>query len=69
MTIVTKANIGDRVWFMSNDKCQSGILKRINIEIENKLSAKISYTASYNTHFEYHGSEVFTSKEELLKSL
>lgn len=82
MTIETKYNIGDVVWFMNNNKvCNTHINGiRVDCDPENSgfayysLEAKplikqVKYTLGYGHDGFHNESELFPSKEELLKSL
>lgn len=63
----------DRVWFLFDNKVVDDIIVAINIEITNPGSTEFHeyYKVSrYNSGPKYrHGSLLFKSKEELLKSL
>jgi hypothetical protein len=72
MTIETKYNIGDEVWFMEDNKTKTIIISMILISCgDNTLlsdKVKITYTISGRTN-QYLESELFPSKELLLQSL
>ena len=65
MTISTKYNIGDTVWFMHDNKCVSKKVENINIDVYHKY---VQYMFDENSIWlsEKH---LFSTKEELLKSL
>lgn len=73
MTIETKFNIGDEVWFMSRSKCASSQVKGVRIY---SIDGKYSYRSScieidydlgdYGSYEEFN---LFRTKEELLDSL
>ena len=76
MTIETKANIGDTIYFMEDNKVQSSKVCFIAIDVSQKRnewtreedsSVKISYTTEQRTIIQEE--LAFTSKEDLLKSL
>ena len=70
MTIETKYNIGDEVWFILGHKARQGKILEI---VFNKVGYKlIGY--HYNveiglSHGSFNEPELFPTKEELLKSL
>lgn len=67
MTIETKYNIGDKVWFMFAGKPLNGKIARISegtIKIIVILKGK-----EYLFSVDIKGLELFPTKEELLKSL
>ena len=70
MTIETKYNIGDKVWFNSlghHIKCK---VDEINICVSIDGSVHIIYSIEKSGYFfERHEDELFPTKEELLKSL
>lgn len=65
MTIDTKYDIGETVWFMHKNKCVSMKIENINIEV------KIKYIQYVFNESEIWISEkhLFSTREELLKSL
>lgn len=63
MTISTKYNIGDTVWFMHDNKCVSKKVENINIDVYHKY---VQYMFDEIWLSEKH---LFSTKEELLKSL
>lgn len=70
MTIETKYNIGDEVWFMNEGKPTSEKIVRIDIE-RYECKQFIEYTVILCDVIltSFYEEEVFPSKEELLKSL
>ena len=69
MTIETKYNIGDEVWFMDGLEPTSKEILRIDIEVYNVKNI-IEYDVMVGgvlTGFYEH--EIFPTKEELLKNL
>lgn len=65
MTISTKYDIGDILWFIYNNKCQSKKVENIKIDV---CDMYIQYIFDGNDIWlsEKH---LFSTKEELLKSL
>ena len=70
MTIETKYNIGDEVWFILGNKARKGIILGI---IFNKVGhSLIGYHYSVQigmSHGSFNEPDLFPTKEELLKSL
>ena len=74
MTIETKYNVGDEVWFASGGKEMEGYIEylRINYECGRREECKVeSYTVrGYNDIlYVIYAENLFPTKEELLKSL
>ena len=66
MTVKSKFEIGDNVWFVSNNKVHQ--LKITGVEMYVALEGtKVKYNLYDNTELEE--SKVFATKEELLESL
>lgn len=65
MTIETKYNIGDNVWVINAPKCKQSIVHIIKI-IKTPFDTHIEYFIAGKWRDER---EVFSTKEELLKSL
>lgn len=65
MTISTKYDIGDMVWFMHDNRCVLKKIENINIDV---YYMYIQYNFDENSIWlsEKH---IFSTKEELLKSL
>jgi hypothetical protein len=70
MTIETKYNIGDEVWFMALCKRKKGVIKTMTIWVFDDGDIEIKYSVEKSGFF-YHRYEnhLFPTKEELLKSL
>lgn len=68
MTINTKYNEGDNVWLMLNNKPHQTSVKYINATVYND-KIDIRYGLSHDEHGQYVEDSVFTSKEDLVKSL
>ena len=67
MKIETKYNIGTRVYFMRDNKIDNSFVDNIKVEVwESKLCEK--YWLNSRTDW-YDVSQLFPSKEELIKSL
>ena len=71
MQIKTKYNIGDKVWVIVNNKPTELLINSIEIFIHDMGQYRIGYSIWYvdkkNEGFEE--TQVFPTKEELLKSL
>ena len=73
MIIETRYNIGDRVWFMHDNKVKSEIIIKIDVVIEKDMNCtgvhkSIEYSL-FNYSRYYTEDKLFHTKEELLKSL
>lgn len=66
MEVETKFNIGDNVYFITDNKVQKMDITGISISV-NGNEPKIEYTLHFDTNI--NENLVFASKEELLKSL
>lgn len=73
MTIETKYNIGDKVWFMHNNSVESAIIIKIDAVIEKNMNCTGMHETTSYCLFDYCGyyieCKLFPTKEELLKSL
>lgn len=72
MTIETKYNIGDEVWFDNKGAYIKGEINEINITVEFDNCVVVQYLIGIDNeeyYWERHEYELFPSKEELLKSL
>ena len=70
MTIKTKYNIGDKVWFMNEGEPTSERIVRIDVEqYERKQFVEYTVVLSDVILTSFYEQEVFPTKEELLKSL
>lgn len=70
MTIETKYNIGDEVWFMNEGEPTSEKIVRIDVE-QYEQKQYIEYTVILCDVIltSFYEEEIFPTKEELLKSL
>lgn len=72
MTIETKYNIGDEVWFMNKNKACSDIITAIHTYHTETIS-NITYGFGKSIHSQIiaitNEQDLFPTKEELLKSL
>lgn len=71
MTIETKYNIGDEVWFMDKNRPIKGIVTKLDIDVASKGDWYIEhYKVKVDgcLHFKV-GQFLFPTKEKLLKSL
>lgn len=66
MTIDTKYDIGQEVWFMHQNKCISSEIKDIHIDV---LNYYIQYIFFVPEEIWISKNDLFSSKELLLKSL
>ena len=73
MTPETKYNIGDKAWFMHDNKAKSAIIIKINVVIEKDMNCTGVHTSTLYYLFDYCApyieSKLFPTKEELLASL
>lgn len=70
MTIETKYNIGDEVWFMNEGEPTSEKIVRIDVEqYERKQFVEYTVVLSDVILTSFYEQELFPTKEELLKSL
>ena len=70
MTIETKYNIDDKVWFMNEGEPTSERIVRIDIEqYERKQFVEYTVVLSDVILTSFYEQELFPTKEELLKSL
>lgn len=74
MTIETKANIGDEIYFMENNKVTMSTVKYIKIEIREQPTQFGSKTIINKTYqvantASLDESQIFLTKQELLDSL
>ena len=70
MTIETKYNIGDEVWFMNEGEPTSEKIVRIDVEqYEQKQFIEYTVILCDVILTSFYEEEVFPTKEELLKSL
>lgn len=77
MTIETKYNIGDEVWFMEDNKAYSRVIAAIKVTHYGEKLTVLKY--GYYLHpessderlywLDQHESKLFPTKEELFKSL
>ena len=76
MKIETKYSIGQEVWFMENNKPRTMKVWDIVIEIKTKFDGQYEYGSyvriyyhDFGNHVKIVESELFPTKEELLKNL
>ena len=70
MTIETKYNIGDEVWFMNDGEPTSERIVRIDVErYEQKQYVEYTVVLSDVILTSFYEQELFPTKEELLNSL
>ncbi len=66
--VKTKYNIGDKVWYLSNNRVQSLDITGVNVCVESKKECKVEYILHFNSSWVNEG-KLFKSKKELLESL
>lgn len=70
MTIQTKFNLNDVVYFLVNNKVCSAPITSINIHISKFEKRRITYTVYHkDLTASLHENSVFSTKDELIKSL
>ena len=70
MTIETKYNIGDEVWFMLGSKARQGkILEIVFKKVGHALIGHYYNVQVGMSHGSWNEQDLFPTKEELLKSL
>lgn len=69
MTVETKFNIGDEVWYLHNNKVCNRKVSAINIRITECMVSIIYYISAPKESITLEEKSIFSSKEELLKSL
>ena len=70
MTIETKYNIGDEVWFQTLGVNYKAEIINIRVDVFSNKEPIIHYILHSNGYlYERHEEELFPTKEELLKSL
>ena len=67
LLVKTKYNIGDKVWYISNNQVQRSDVTGVHICVEPTGNCKVEYTL----HYDWSRAEetLFGSKEELIESL
>lgn len=67
LLVKTKYKIGDKVWYISDNKVQALDVTGVRITVESAEECKVEYILHYDWH---HPEEtLFRSKKELLESL
>ena len=71
MNVKSKYNLGDTVWYMSNNHAQSGIVNGVFFHVTHKKKEKRTYVEYSTWHDGSKLPEValFPSKNELLNTL
>ena len=70
MTIETKYNIGDEVWFILGATAKKGEVLEITFtKIEDILTGYYYNVSVGTSHASFYEKQLFPTKEELLKSL
>lgn len=68
MEVITKYNINDKVWLIIDNQAVRANITRVIISVESTDSCKISYSLNYGST-EYPEDQLFSTKEDLIKSL
>lgn len=68
MEVETKFNIGDRGWYISNNKVTSQEITGFNISVDENMNVEIEYTIHYDLT-KVSEDKLFKTKNELLKTL
>lgn len=66
--VKSKYNIGDKVWYISNNRVQSMDITGVNVCVESKEECKVEYILHFNSSW-VNEDKLFKSKKELLESL
>ena len=70
MTIETKYNIGDEVWFLSYNSPRKARICGMSIYVQNSGEIVLIYSLTEkNLYWHKNEQDLFPTKEELLKSL
>lgn len=68
MEVITKYNINDKVWLIIDNQAVRADITRVIISAESTDSCKVSYSLNHGS-IEYPEDQLFSTKEDLLKSL
>ena len=68
MEVITKYNIADKVWLIIDNQAVRANITRVIISVESTDSCKISYSLHHGST-EYSEDQLFSTKEDLLRSL
>lgn len=66
--VKSKFNIGDKVWFISNNKVQSLPVTGVCISVDAEEGCTVEHILHYNSSW-VNECTLFNSKEELIESL
>ena len=67
-SVKTKYNIGDKVWYISDNKVQNPDITGVHILVEQTGDIKVGYTLHYESSW-IEEERLFRSKKELLEAL
>lgn len=67
LSVKTKYNIGDKVWYIYDNRVQALDVTGVRISIESEDECKVEYILHYDGH--QPEEKLFRSKKELLESL
>ncbi len=68
MEVNTRFNIGDKVWYINDNRAVRSDITRVIISVESPGSCEVSYSLHFGDT-EIPEGQLFRTKEELLKSL
>lgn len=67
-SVKTKYNIGDKVWYISDNKVQNPDITSVHILVEQTGDIKVEYILHYESTW-VEEEKLFRSKNELLEAL
>ena len=68
LLVKTKYKIGDRVWFVSDNRVTSTDITGVRISAESGGGCEVEYTLHYSTSWR-NEDKLYKSKKELIESL
>ena len=68
VTVKTNYNIGDQVWFISDNRVVSLDITGVHVYVESKEERRVEYDLHFNSTW-VSEDKLFKSKKELLESL
>jgi hypothetical protein len=67
LKVSTKFDIGDKVWYISDNKVNENDITGVSISVDNNELVNVDYTLHFNDKVSEN--LLFSTKEELIKSL
>jgi len=67
LKVSTKFDIGDKVWYISDNKVNENDITGVSISVDNNELVNVDYTLHFNDKVSEN--LLFLTKEELIKSL